>query len=90
MRMHLTASRDVTVPHGQAARAHVTWLLEYKMAFKAHARTRSMPYGSVTSASAKISAQSELMGPSSAGFALWACLARPLPTDATIHVLIEL
>ena len=56
----------------QDAREHITRFPEYKTACRAPIRTCKCTelYGSATSVWVKVSPQSELMGPSSAGFAL--------------------
>ena len=54
----------------QDAREHITRFSEYKTACRAPIRTRTELYGSAMSVWVKVSPQSELMGPSSAGFAL--------------------
>jgi hypothetical protein len=54
----------------QDAREHITRFLEYKTTCRAPVRTCTELYGSATSVWVQVSPQSELMGPSSAGFAL--------------------
>ena len=56
------------VPPGRAT-THITRFLEYKTARRAPIRTCIELYGSATSAWAKVSPQSELMGSRSVGFA---------------------
>ena len=62
----LPASRRCAVR--QDARAHITRFTECKAACRAPIRTCTELYGSARSAWVKVSPQSELMGPSSAGF----------------------
>jgi len=59
-----------TLSAWQDAREHITQFLEYETACRAPIRTCTELYGSATSAWVKVLPQSELMGPSSAGFAL--------------------
>ena len=91
--MRLTASSYVHRAAWQDAREHKTRFLEYKTACRAPIRTCTDLYGSVTSAWVKVLPQSELMGPSSAGFAP-CTLLRPYDnvtdlTGAAIDMLIE-
>jgi len=57
------------VPSGKKLE-NITQFLEYKTAYRAPIRTGTELYGSATSAWVQASPQSEVMGPSSAGFAL--------------------
>ena len=58
----------------QDAREYITRFMEYEAACRAPIRTLSEVSSSATSVWVKVSAQSELMGPSSAGFALAPCI----------------
>jgi len=61
---------STTVPLGALHPARGTRFTEYMTACRAHVRTCTELYGSATSVWVQASPQSELMGPSSAGFAL--------------------
>jgi len=91
--MRLTASSYVNRAVRQDAREHITRFTEYKTAFRAPIRTCTELKGAATSVLSvwvEVSPQSELMGPSSAGFAPGILLRKaPLPTGAAIDELIE-
>ena len=85
--MRLTASTYVHRAAWQDAREHMTRFLEQKTACRAPARTCTELYGSATSVWVQASLQSELMGPSSADFALAPCILAGEAACVAIDVL---
>jgi len=81
---------STTVPLGATHPARGTRFPEYKTACRAPVRTCTELYGSATSVWAQVLPQSELMGPSRAGFALaLGILLRTAFPDRWLPLLIE-